>query len=245
MTNTSLQKFIPVLGVNCKTEDWDFKEYVINSTQENFSHTDFDNCIGTLCGNDIEDFPFQPSILNLIEAYWFHLNCDARIEWTDDGWTDESKKNFDSCSDRKTAQNQGIYFVTRSILYDSGYYAFEVVYVGKTANFYNRFAQHHKQKAFSFLKCHGIHFLRYNAEIFTEFDLLWAERQYINLLKPILNDCSASCLTDDNGEDAKNRIVNDFRLVYEQAYQQGVKDGFASAKNQMIDWFDSALKMPS
>lgn len=235
MTNTSLQKFIPVLGVNCKTEEWDFEPYVINPNSKDFPHTAFDDCVHNLCTQDDPVYyeRFHPSILDVIDGWSFHITKNGRPDISEE-------------ADIEAAQSQGIYFVQRSIPYnEGGDQAYETVYVGKTNNFLNRFNQHHKQKAFDLLGCYKIYFLRYNSDVFTEMDLLWAERQYINLLKPILNDCSASCLPDGNGEDVKNKIVDDFRLIYEQGYQQGVKDGFASAKNQMMDFFDSAIQMPN
>jgi hypothetical protein len=143
--------------------------------------------------------------------------------------------------------SQGIYFCLREaplIKSEQFDYFHEIIYVGKTINIEQRFSQHHKKEAFKFLGIDRVIFVGYNPKYYSESDLLWAERQYINMLKPILNDCSASCLTDGNGEDAKNKIVDDFRLIYEQGYQQGVKDGFASAKNQMMDFFDSAIQPP-
>lgn len=229
MNNTSLQGFIPVLGVNYKTNEWSFAEQLLNSKD-----------LGWDCPHSsFRDF--------LLERAFDEDLSQKKLVVTESILLDDGcRLSFGSDGDKNIVTSQGIYFVFRHFGFEDidGDHAFECVYIGKTNNLLNRFSQHHKKAAFIKLRCSICYFVQYSPDFYTEFDLLWAERQYINLLKPILNDCSASYLSNGNSEDAKNKIADDYRLVYEQGYKQGVKDGFASAKNQVIDWFDSNLKAP-
>ena len=182
-------------------------------------------------------------------------------------------------------KNQGIYFCLRNTPIDASEYHNEVVYVGKANNLLQRFSQHHKKKSLEFLGCDRIIFLTYNPEYYTESDVLWAERQYIDMLKPVLNDRNDAPLFDAplfdadpkgiyNNDKAQSintspkidledwiaeQLLDDVdwqkvrskiaekapkNAVWDQAYNEGLKHGFASAKNSMMEFFDSAIQLP-
>ena len=144
--------------------------------------------------------------------------------------------------------SQGVYFCLREspLIQSDGYGCFhEIIYVGKTNDIEQRFTQHHKKEAFKFLNIDRVMLIGYNPEYYTESDLLWAERQYIDMLKPVLNDRSCLNLFSGSDVESKSTAIQDISNIWDQAYNEGVKHGFESAKNSMMDFFDSAIQMPN
>lgn len=113
----------------------------------------------------------------------------------------------------------GIYFCVRVI--PSFFDTEEVVYVGKTKDLHQRFTQHHKMSFFRMLRVSRIYFIEYNRDLYSEDELCSAEQKYIDLLHPVLN-----------------RSPEDRRI--DEAFDKG----FATAKKQMMDFFDSAIQPP-
>lgn len=141
---------------------------------------------------------------------------------------------------------QGVYFCFRSLPSgDEGCdWHNEIIYIGKTNNLCQRFSSHHKKKAFEFLGFDRLIFIGYNVDLYSESDVLWAERQYIEMLKPILNDRHCLGLLSSDETESKTNAIQELSTIWDMAYNEGLKHGFASAKNQMMDFFDSAIQPP-
>ena len=141
---------------------------------------------------------------------------------------------------------QGVYFCIRCLPSGEQGWDFhnEIIYVGKTNNICQRFSSHHKKKAFEFLGFDRLIFISYKVDLYSESDVLWAERQYIEMLKPILNDRHCLGLLSSDETESKTNAIHEVSTIWDMAYNEGLKHGFASAKNQMMDFFDSAIQPP-
>lgn len=147
--------------------------------------------------------------------------------------------------DKDMPEHGGVYFCERCICgseFDDDSFLCEICYVGKTNNLKSRFQNHHKMPAFDFLNVNNILFLA--MPDYSQTDILWAERQYINLLRPLLNDRNSCTLMAGSTEDVKRIAMENYRQIWDQAFDEGLKVGFNSAKSQMTDFFVSAIQMP-
>ena len=234
--------------------------------------------------------PFFDLDVGDLNAEFFPPNCVAIYDLTLENGCYLSSDNFigavNPCDEDDLVDEwettQGIYFCIRIVpVQDANDYLNEVIYVGKANNILQRFSRHHKKKSLEFLGCERIIFITYNPDYFTESDVLWAERQYIDMLKPMLNDRNDAPLFDvDLGKSDSNnetqtintapkidledwiaeQLLDDVdwqkvrskivekapkNAVWDQAYNEGLKHGFESAKSQMMNLFDSVVQMPN
>jgi len=87
----------------------------------------------------------------------------------------------------------GVYFCVRSITCADGSFT-EIVYIGKTIDLKSRMINHHKKGALKLLRVQYIYFVSFDRILYSESNLLCAERKYIKAINPILNDLNHSKL---------------------------------------------------
>ncbi len=140
---------------------------------------------------------------------------------------------------------QGVYFCVRAIAsYNAKLAAFsegardngtldamsnvqEIVYIGKANDLKSRFAQHHKMALLRRLNVTAVYFIEYNPDVYSELECLWAEREYIKLLRPILND---------NSIDLDCSKEEDIKL------KESFNKGYAAATTKLMKYFDSEIQ---
>ena len=214
---------------------------------------DFDHLKGTLfhhafleqLWNDEEEYPEFPQ--QCLSVNLWDFNSFGKLEEKQGIAVVNDEEEHDEVEGEEYEDpffSQGVYFCVRHLDAINDRSFDEIVYIGKTSNLERRFSQHHKKNAFDFLGVGQIYFVSYNPKYYSESDVLWAERQYIDMLKPILNDRNHAPLFSTNSEESKSNVIQEISAIWDQAYNEGIKHGFASAKNQMMDFFDSAIQPP-
>jgi predicted GIY-YIG superfamily endonuclease len=221
----------------------------VDSYQHNYGLTPHNAFINTIFSADILDEQISQFPIGCIVGTDYDYGGRKRL-LDEQGYIGfVNRQDFDESDPRcnDMTHSQGIYFCLRQVAsayYELGDFLDEIVYIGKTINIQQRFSQHHKKDAFDFLDVYKVLFISYNPDFYSESDLLWAERQYIDMLKPILNDRHCSGLLSGNAEESKSSAIQELSAIWDQGYAEGLRHGFASAKNSMMEFFDSVVQPP-
>jgi hypothetical protein len=199
-THSGKLKEIPIIGMNCfiEEEEGDWLKAEVASWHKTLfpnvmiPHDFFNDKIFGLRGSDPNTIKNNSDRLS-VHLYDIDFKT-KKIEYMN--------VLYGESEEDENVGGQGIYFCLRLMpaIYSQGAFAHEVAYIGQTTKgIKERFRSHVKTPALKLLRAETVVFISYPEEFFSKEQINWAERQYIKLLSPLLNDKETSELAA-NGE---------------------------------------------